>query len=58
MPDELDEPNLKYENENMYNLYNLIKRDEQEFINGDKVVPYALADNLGEYKDQSKEERQ
>ena len=51
MPDELEEPNLKYENEEMYNLYNLIKRDEKEFLNGDKVIPEALADDLGEFKD-------
>ena len=57
LPDELNEPNLKYENENMYNLFNLIKRDEKQFLNGDKVVPDALADDLGEFKEQSKEER-
>ena len=51
MPDELEEPNLKYENENMYNLFNLIKSDVQEFLNGDKVAPDALANDLGEFKD-------
>ena len=47
--DKFDEPNLKFENENIYNLVNLIKKDEELFLNGGKEVPKSLDDQLGEF---------
>ena len=43
------EEGLKYENEEIYDLVNLIKKDELAYLAGTKLVPALLDDPIGEY---------
>ena len=52
-----EEEGLKYENGQIYNLVNQIKKVEKEYLDGSRQQPVMLDDSLGEFPRQSLEER-
>ena len=52
-----EEEGLKYENGQIYNLVNQIKKVEKEYLDGSRQQPVMLDDTLGEFPRQSLEER-
>ena len=44
-----EEEGLKYENGQIYNLVNQIKKVEKEYLDGSRQQPVMLDDTLGEF---------